>query len=101
MTNRTRIYRALREAGPDGLTHKRLREIVGAPCAPHIESLRHEGIEIEDVLIWRNKRGYDRGWRIERDRLASDLSRDDAGPRREACLQDLERVGADAEFGGG
>lgn len=51
MTNRTRIYRALREAGPEGLTRTHLWEVVRAPCSAHIESLRAEGFEIEDVRL--------------------------------------------------
>lgn len=63
MSNRTRVYRALREAGPDGLTRARLREIVGASVTPHIESLRAEGLAIADVST-RRPRGLEWGWEL-------------------------------------
>lgn len=67
MTNRTRIYRALREAGPEGLTRTQLWNVVRAPCSAHIESLRAEGFEIVDVRLRRTisaPAGIDRRGRI-------------------------------------
>jgi biotin operon repressor len=69
-TYRQVTYAALRDAGEQGITREELRRIVGAPVAPHIESLRHEGLGIEDVPF-REARGQVWGYRLEYDPWAA------------------------------
>lgn len=66
MTRRDATYCALRDAGEEGITRARLRAIVGTTVGPHIESLRHEGLEIADES-WHAARGVAWGWKLVRD----------------------------------